>query len=70
MAWKHLRHPNILPLLGVTISENRFATISQWMENGNIIEFVRRDHDVNRAALVRASTSDHCGRMLMGPLRS
>jgi serine/threonine protein kinase len=53
VAWKHLRHPNVLPLLGVTISENRFAMVSEWMDNGNIIEFVARYEHLNRAELVR-----------------
>ena len=27
--------------------------VSEWMENGNISEFVRKDCDANRTALVR-----------------
>jgi len=53
VAWKHLRHPNILPLLGVTLNEHRFALVSDWMENGNINEFIERDRHANRAKLVR-----------------
>jgi len=53
VAWKHLRHPNILPLIGVTVSKQRFAMVSEWMENGNINEFVGKDKHVNRAKLVR-----------------
>ena len=53
VAWKHLRHPNILPLIGVTVSKQRFAMVSAWMENGNINEFVERDRHVNRIELVR-----------------
>jgi len=55
VAWKHLRHPNILPLIGVTVSNQRFAMVSAWMENGNINEFVRGDQHVNRIELVRAT---------------
>jgi serine/threonine protein kinase len=53
VAWKHLRHPNVLPLLGVTVSEHRFAMVSEWMENGNINEFVGKYRHVNRIMLVR-----------------
>jgi len=53
VAWKHLRHPNILPLIGVTVSNRRFAMVSAWMENGNINEFVGKDRHVNRIELVR-----------------
>jgi len=52
VAWKHLRHPNILPLIGVTVSNQRFAMVSAWMENGNINEFVEKDRHVNRIELV------------------
>ena len=52
VAWKHLRHPNILPLLGVSLNECRFALVSEWMENGNINDFIKRDQDANRTKLV------------------
>jgi len=55
VAWKHLRHPNILPLLGVTVSGCRFAMVSEWMPNGNINEFVAKDQHVNRTVLVRVT---------------
>jgi len=37
----------------MTLNEPRFALISEWMENGNINEFIKRDRDVNRAEFVR-----------------
>jgi hypothetical protein len=52
MTWKTLRHPNILPLIGVMMSETQFATISDWMVHGNITSFVKAHPDVNRLALV------------------
>ena len=51
--WRFLRHSNILPLLGVLMSENRFAMVSEWMSNGNINEFVKAHPKVNRLQLVR-----------------
>jgi serine/threonine protein kinase len=57
VAWKHLRHPNVLPLLGVTVTERRFAMVSEWMEHGNIVEFIRKDKHVNRTELVRRPSS-------------
>ena len=52
MAWKTLRHPNILPLIGVMVSQVQFAMISDWMVNGNINDFVKAHPDANRLELV------------------
>lgn len=52
MTWKCLRHLNVLPLLGVTMIENRLVMVSEWMENGNIIEFVKANANVDRLGLV------------------
>lgn len=52
MAWKTLRHPNVLPLLGVTMGDFHFAMVSEWMTNGNINEFIEENQDVNRFELV------------------
>ena len=56
MGWRSLRHPNVLPLLGVTMTKNRFVMVSEWMKNGNIKEFVRAHTDVNPMELVRVLT--------------
>lgn len=53
MTWKSLHHPNVLQLMGVTMAGGKFAMISEWMKNGNIVEFVRSRPDVNRLDLVR-----------------
>ena len=50
--WGTLRHPNVLPLLGVTMSKNHFAMVSEWMEGGNITEFVKAHRDVDPFGLV------------------
>ena len=55
LAWRTLQHPNVLPLIGVSISETRFAMVSDWMENGNLSEFVKKSPNVNRLELVRFS---------------
>ena len=52
MVWKGLRHPNVLPLLGVTVTENRFVMVSEWMEKGNIGEFLKADTNADRFGLV------------------
>ena len=53
MTWNTLRHPNVLPLLGVTMAETRFVMVSEWMKRGSINEFVRADPGADRLELVR-----------------
>ena len=50
--WKTLQHPNVLPLIGVTMSETQFAMVSDWMANGNINSFVKAHPNANRLELV------------------
>ena len=50
--WKFLQHPNILPLVGVMMSEARFAMVSGWMANGNINEFIKANPEAGRLELV------------------
>ena len=52
MAWSALRHPNVLPLLGATMTGTRFVMVSEWMENGNINEFLGVHPDADRLGLV------------------
>ena len=41
--WKNLSHPNVLDLIGVpdALEDGRFSMVSEWMANGNIMEYVR-----------------------------
>jgi len=54
LIWKRLSHPNVLPLLGVSVSENPqyFRIISEWMPNGNVIEYIKFNPEANRLRLV------------------
>ncbi|KAF9779192.1 kinase-like domain-containing protein [Thelephora terrestris] len=52
VAWRHLRHPNILPLLGVDLKGQRLAMVSEWMDQGNINEYVKTHKEVNRLQLL------------------
>lgn len=55
MAWRALCHPNVLPLLGVTMTGSQFVAVSEWMAKGNISEFVKADVNADRLGLVRFS---------------
>jgi len=54
IGWKHLSHPNILPLKAVSISIDppRFCILSEWMPNGNVMEYARSNPEANRLQLV------------------
>ena len=52
VMWKALRHPNVLPLMGVIMSETQFEMVSEWMPNSNINQFVKARQDANRFELV------------------
>ena len=49
--WKRLTHPNIIPLLGVTISP-RLQLISNWMSGGELREYIKKHPDSDRLVLV------------------
>ena len=48
--WKHLRHPNILSLLGVTTTP--FQLISNWMSGGDLPGYVKKNPNADRLKLV------------------
>lgn len=50
--WSALHHPNVLPLLGATMIGAQLAMVSEWMENGNINEFLGANPDADRLRLV------------------
>ena len=54
IGWKRLSHPNVLPLLGVSVSTDppSFRIVSEWMRNGNVMEYTRSNPEVNRLQLV------------------
>ena len=54
-TWKHLSHPNVLELIGVTIDDHEYSIVSPWMEDGSIIGFLREDFEANPLGLVRTT---------------
>ena len=48
--WKRLRHPNIIPFVGITT--NPLQIISKWMPNGTLMDYLERNPDANRISLV------------------
>ena len=54
IIWKHLSHANIMPLLGVLASGDLrcLRILTEWMPNGNVIQFARSNPSENRLRLV------------------
>ena len=48
--WKHLSHPNIVPLLGITPTP--LQLISEWIPGGDLTEYVRKHPTADRVRLV------------------
>ncbi|KAE9391219.1 kinase-like protein [Gymnopus androsaceus JB14] len=50
LIWRQLKHPNILPLLGVNaeLFSPSFCLISPWMENKNILTYLKNNPGHNR----------------------
>ncbi|KAF9643026.1 kinase-like protein [Thelephora ganbajun] len=46
VMWKHLKHPNILPLLGVTMFP--LQLISNWMPGGDLSGYVQKNSNADR----------------------
>jgi len=55
LMWNRLSHPNILPLLGAAQEGWEFTMVSEWMDNGNIRQYVLAHPKVNRPSLVSGS---------------
>ncbi|KAF9789353.1 kinase-like domain-containing protein [Thelephora terrestris] len=51
VTWKRVTHPNIVPLLGVTISP-RFQLISDYMSGGDLPEYIKQHSDADRLGLL------------------
>ncbi|KAK7037702.1 hypothetical protein VNI00_010928 [Paramarasmius palmivorus] len=44
LLWRQLKHPNLLPCLGLYYLDNakeRICLVSPWMENGNLVQYLR-----------------------------
>ncbi|KAF8150262.1 kinase-like domain-containing protein [Mycena galopus ATCC 62051] len=53
LIWRQLCHPNLLSFFGLYYLDNRLCLVSPWMENGNVVEFLRKhSSDVDCLSLI------------------
>ena len=54
--WKHLAHPNFVPLFGVvhspSVSYTPLQLISEWVPGGDLTEYIKKYPDTGRLDLV------------------
>ncbi|KAF9643164.1 kinase-like protein [Thelephora ganbajun] len=69
-----MSHPNILSIEGVAPKLFKFCMVSQWMERGNILEYVRKYPEVDRLELLIGVTRGldhlHYNGIVHGDLKS
>ena len=53
IIWKRLSDPNTLPLLGAYMHGPELVMVSEWMDNGNIKQYLHRNPRANKPSLVR-----------------
>ncbi|KAJ6561591.1 kinase-like domain-containing protein, partial [Mycena capillaripes] len=54
LVWHYLRHPNIVPLLGVdgtTFPGLAMAMVSPWMQQGNVLNYIAKHSPTSRYAI-------------------
>ena len=52
MVWKQFSHANLVPFLGINEALFNLALVSEWMEHGTILDFVKSTPETNRLKLV------------------
>ena len=58
VLWKHLAHPNIVSLLGVTLDPLQF--VLDWISGGDLTGYITNNPDADRLCLVRVSCTLCC----------
>ena len=48
--WNRLRHPNIVPIIGVTTKP--LQIVLDWMPNGTLTKFIEKNPSASRIGLV------------------
>ncbi|KAF9781366.1 kinase-like domain-containing protein [Thelephora terrestris] len=52
VVWRRLSHPNVLPVLGISPELFPLCIVSEWMIDGNILDFISAHPELNRLRLL------------------
>lgn len=54
VVWRQLKHPNVLPFLGVNFDEfaPSFCLVSPWLSQGTVLQFISKNPNHNRVQLL------------------
>ena len=58
VAWKHLAHPNVAPLIGVTTDP--IQLVSGWMPDVDLAGYIMNHSDTDKFSLVGAPFTAPC----------
>lgn len=51
---RQVKHDNILPFHGVSTTISHFCLVFPWYDNGNIMDYLKENPDINRYKLASA----------------
>lgn len=60
ILWGQLSHPNLLPFWGIFKMNGQLSLVSPWVENGNVVEYIKSNPECNRLLLC-ADVADGIG---------
>ncbi|PCH37015.1 kinase-like protein, partial [Wolfiporia cocos MD-104 SS10] len=52
VKWKHISHPNIVPYVAVALGEHQVYITNEWMNRGNVKQYLTQNPDANRRNLI------------------
>ncbi|EMD36220.1 hypothetical protein CERSUDRAFT_115163 [Gelatoporia subvermispora B] len=52
VVWKHLRHRNIVPFIGIDYEIFPLSLVCEWMSNGTVVDYLTSNHAINRLQLL------------------
>jgi hypothetical protein len=52
-----LRHPNVVPFVGITVQPHQLRLISKWMKHGHITGYLKNNPEASKVDLVSSHTT-------------